>query len=54
MAKMRYSPTKAKRWRCNIWPDMAVIRNTKSEAIAWFKKQRRLKRIPRDAVVESF
>lgn len=49
-----YSLNKAKRWRCNLWPDMAVLRNTRSEAIGWFKKQHGLKRLPPGAVVESF
>lgn len=49
-----YSPRAAKRWRCSLWPDMAVLRNTKGEAIAWFKEQHKLKRLPPEAVVESF
>jgi len=49
-----YSPRVAKRWRCNLWPDEAVLANTKSEAIAWFKRKHNLKRLPVDAVVESF
>lgn len=49
-----YSPNLAKRWRCNLYPDMGVLRNTKGEAIAWFKKQKKLKRLPQGAMIESF
>lgn len=54
MNQLPFSPNKAKRWRCNLRPDMAVMRNTKSEAIAWFKQQLGLKRLPPEAIVEQF
>lgn len=46
--------SKAKRWRCSLRPDAAVLRNTKSEAIGWFKKLLGVKRLPQGAIVESF
>jgi hypothetical protein len=49
-----YSPRVAKRWRCNLRPDAAILRNTRGEAIAWFKQLLGLKKMPPEAVVESF
>jgi hypothetical protein len=51
---MLYSPRVAKRWRCNLTPDAAVMRNTKGEAIAWFKRLLNVKKMPPEAIVESF
>lgn len=49
-----YSLSKAKRWRCADFPDKAVLKNTKSEAIAWFKQVLGLERLPQGTKVEAF
>jgi hypothetical protein len=60
---MRIGPYKAegpcikrqpKRWRCSLCPDMAVLKVTKSEAIAWFKKQMGVNKLPPEAKIESY
>lgn len=43
-----------KRWRSPLWPDKAVLKATKSEAIGWFKEQLGLDRLPPDANIESY
>lgn len=49
--KRGYSPSKAKVWECNLLPGAGVLRNTRSEAIAWFKQQLGVKRLPAEGVV---
>lgn len=50
----RSSISRFKRWRCNLLPDSAVALNTKSEAIAWFKEQLGVDRLPANATIEAF
>jgi len=42
------------RWRCNLRPDAAVLRHTKSEAIAWYKELLGVTKLPTEAIVEAF
>lgn len=50
----RVAGNRSKRWRCSLRPDMAVLRNTRSEAIAWFKRELRWDKVPDGVVIESF
>lgn len=43
-----------KRWRSPQRPDAAVIKPTKSEAIAWFKALLGVKKLPDGFVIEVF
>ncbi len=43
-----------KRWRSPQRPDAAVIKPTKSEAIAWFKALLGVKKLPDGFTIEAF
>ncbi len=43
-----------RRWRSPQRPDAAVVRHTKSEAIAWFKELLDVKRLPEGFEIEAF
>lgn len=45
-AQRGYSPTHAKTWVCDQVPGAGVLKNTRSEAIGWFKKLLGVKRLP--------
>lgn len=51
--KRSVSYEKAKTWVCDQVPDTGVLKNTRSEAIAWYKQLLGVKRLPEGFIVRE-